>query len=775
MINNRNNNTTNTVRRVTLLTAPTIKSNTQTPMVTGLDAIGSQYQIDLTVLPAGVTLDMIQAGQQWFVERRSTRNRLFMYCGEISVSTIQGVTVSGIPLTGQALVATSASGAHWTTISGGGGTVTGSGITALTGDVIASGTGVATALLSGTPHVQSIISSNPSMAVISGQVTINTSSISSLNTSVLTLNSEVSTLSGSISTVSGSLVTTNSNLATLSGNVSVISGEVAVLSGNISSISGSLVTTNSNLALLSGSVSAISGSLTTAISNIATQSGYLSTVSGVAGNAYNNTVTQSGWISSISGSLVTTTSNLATLSGNVSSISGALTTISGVAFAASGMAYTISGQLNTVSGFLANYLPLAGGTLTGSPIISSGVPVVFYGPSINIGSGNVVGLGTLDNFTVGVGTDLTVRGYSSVALGYNITSSGSYATGINGTAYGTYSTAVGNGLSTGIANTALGYSSIANGGTGLHVAGFANNALGAYTLAVGSGCFAIGTDGSGTGAVASGRNIGTIGTVQHAVSIPGSLTVSGNFIVGSSTTLSGNNTAIGLQVKTQSAGSQLNTLSLVDSTTNSGVYLRAASDGHLQIINSSFGSGVLEVTNSGVVTIAQSTGVVSGVPSTNFINLNNNGYLFDDGNLHLHSSNYTLWINALDGSAVQINTQVSGGGGGLVVGGNISSSNISDSGWISVSSFSNSFTTGSVGVAYRRINGIVYLRGNVIGGSAGTTAFTLPSGYTPATTMVFAAQQYGASGDNYVTITSAGAVQPAAGATWFSGIVFPNN
>ena len=80
----------NIVRRVKLLNNPIyIQNSTTTKMVTGMDRKGFQWQIVLDTLPPGVTLDMIQAGQEWFIERRTTYNRLFLYCGEISVSTVQ--------------------------------------------------------------------------------------------------------------------------------------------------------------------------------------------------------------------------------------------------------------------------------------------------------------------------------------------------------------------------------------------------------------------------------------------------------------------------------------------------------------------------------------------------------------------------------------------------------------------------------------------------------------------------------------------------------------
>ena len=107
-----------TSRRVTLLNDPYLNDLNNLLWTTGQDNRGFQYQIALDVLPAGVTSDMIQQGQTWFVENTSTAYRLSLYVGEISVSTINGITVSGQPTIGQALTAISISGATWTTISG---------------------------------------------------------------------------------------------------------------------------------------------------------------------------------------------------------------------------------------------------------------------------------------------------------------------------------------------------------------------------------------------------------------------------------------------------------------------------------------------------------------------------------------------------------------------------------------------------------------------------------------------------------------------------------
>jgi hypothetical protein len=249
-------------------------------------------------------------------------------------------------------------------------------------------------------------------------------------------------------------------------------------------------------------------------------------------------------------------------------------------------------------------------------------------------------------------------------------------------------------------------------------------------------------------------------------------TISGAYFPKTGGTISGAVTAAsGLVVNTYNVGSPAQTLQLYDVSTSGSAYFRASANGGFVVVNSAFTSGILNVTNSGIIQFPQSA-ITSGIPSTNGLNFNNNGYIGDDGNFHITSSNGTIWINADDGSSVQINTQVSGTAGPLIVGGAISSTNISDSGWISVGTLSNSFTAGGLAPAYRKLNGVVYLRGNVTGGTAGATAFTLPAGYIPTQTQAFAVQQYGSTGDAYLTVTSGGAVQPSATAGWLT-ISFP--
>lgn len=110
--------------------------------------------------------------------------------------------------------------------------------------------------------------------------------------------------------------------------------------------------------------------------------------------------------------------------------------------------------------------------------------------------------------------------------------------------------------------------------------------------------------------------------------------------------------------------------------------------------------------------------------------------------------------------------------GNLSISGTYNGAQIGDTGWITVSSFTNSFS--GTNVAYRRINSVVYLRGRVTGGTANASAFNLPSGFRPSTTdFVVATQQYGTSSITYTTVQQDGNVVPNASSTWLSGVVVP--
>jgi hypothetical protein len=106
--------------------------------------------------------------------------------------------------------------------------------------------------------------------------------------------------------------------------------------------------------------------------------------------------------------------------------------------------------------------------------------------------------------------------------------------------------------------------------------------------------------------------------------------------------------------------------------TNPNKWIRLDSSGDFQIINSAYSATVLQVTDAGIIATGGQSTSSSSLPTSNAISLNNNGYLFDDGNFHIHSSSGAIWINPLDSTNVEIGTQYnSGTGAGIIVQGGV--------------------------------------------------------------------------------------------------------
>lgn len=59
----------------------------------------------------------------------------------------------------------------------------------------------------------------------------------------------------------------------------------------------------------------------------------------------------------------------------------------------------------------------------------------------------------------------------------------------------------------------------------------------------------------------------------------------------------------------------------------------------------------------------------------------------------------------------------------------VAAGKIADSGWINITLTNSWVTNGGLTPAYRKLNGVVYLRGRISGGSG--NPFTLPAGYRP--------------------------------------------
>lgn len=96
-----------------------------------------------------------------------------------------------------------------------------------------------------------------------------------------------------------------------------------------------------------------------------------------------------------------------------------------------------------------------------------------------------------------------------------------------------------------------------------------------------------------------------------------------------------------------------------------------------------------------------------------------------------------------------------------------------DSGWVTATITGGTPSTGDAAPAYRKINGVVYLKGNWTPTGNGQTAFTLPTGYRPFLTQYSIVDR---AGSVRMVVTSAGAVQyvgPGGDGVVFLGGIAP--
>jgi hypothetical protein len=101
--------------------------------------------------------------------------------------------------------------------------------------------------------------------------------------------------------------------------------------------------------------------------------------------------------------------------------------------------------------------------------------------------------------------------------------------------------------------------------------------------------------------------------------------------------------------------------------TNINKTIRVNNTGNIEFINSSYNSTIFTIGDNGVITINSPASVTSNSATNNAINIGTKGQLFDDGNLHIHSSSGAVWINALDGSAIRLGTQTNSGNSTVIV------------------------------------------------------------------------------------------------------------
>ena len=91
------------VVRVTLTTLPQLhpfsaaSNEAQNYICYGIDTKGFQVDIDLQAMPPGVTLSQLQADQVWWVEKRTSLYRLFLYAGTFNRTINQVNSTTPLP------------------------------------------------------------------------------------------------------------------------------------------------------------------------------------------------------------------------------------------------------------------------------------------------------------------------------------------------------------------------------------------------------------------------------------------------------------------------------------------------------------------------------------------------------------------------------------------------------------------------------------------------------------------------------------------------------
>jgi hypothetical protein len=148
-------------------------------------------------------------------------------------------------------------------------------------------------------------------------------------------------------------------------------------------------------------------------------------------------------------------------------------------------------------------------------------------------------------------------------------------------------------------------------------------------------------------------------------------------------------------------------------TLNPNKHFRQDNTGNLEIINSAYGANIFTLTDSGslVLPVAQSRNVTQLRNTGAGLKVGNFGLLFDDGNVHLHSTSpgTNLWLNCSGSGMFVVNGQ-SGATNGMCVGTSI------QKGFVTI--------VGSVSAA------ITQPYGYLISSGAGSTTGTSPNPYS---------------------------------------------
>ena len=154
---------------------------------------------------------------------------------------------------------------------------------------------------------------------------------------------------------------------------------------------------------------------------------------------------------------------------------------------------------------------------------------------------------------------------------------------------------------------------------------------------------------------------------------------------------------------------------------------------------------LLTLSGAGVLTVPSGASVTNNSATNKNLSIGTHGQLFDDGNLHIHTSSGTLWINSLDSSDISIGTQYNSGTGSSV---NIGKNLVANSGSVTANA-TTAFIAGSNAVggvalqmpseaALRNLtNGLtnMYFDVSIGGTTQGQFQFRSSSSYTNVLTM----------------------------------------